>query len=220
LIRKVAELLPAPEALLVAGAEERRAMLFALGRRADAESVALLRWAVTAASAELGLEAALALEDLSIAFEKRLEADRQKVTDRPTRLAALDVANCIRHGFEVGILDAPRIEAFAGEARRYYDMAAGFDPSLAAEVAIGRARLELAILKPDLALEVLDAALPTAPAMLREELHQLRAEAVVRSHDLPWEGTSLLATYRRTIPPRSSRGRARVRPPTRKRQIG
>jgi hypothetical protein len=229
LIRKVAELLPAPEALLVAGVEERRAMLFALSRRGDAESVALLRWAVTAPSAELGLEAALALEDMSIAFEKRLDGFRKKMAARPTRVAALDTAKCITHGFEVGILDAPRIDAFADEARRCYETAADLEPSLAAEVAVGWARLELAILKPDLALEVIDRALPAAAALMRDELHRLRAEAVVRSHDLPWEGTSLLATYRQPLPPRSSRARARVRPsgvrppvrpPTRKRQIG
>jgi hypothetical protein len=225
LIREVGELLPAPEALLVAGVEERRAMLFALGRRADAEAIALLRWALTASSAELGLEAALALEDMSIAFEKRLDAHRKKLAPdkEPTHLDALEAANCITNGFEVGILDAPRIEIFATEARRHYDLARQLDPSAAAEAAVGQARLELAILRPDLALELLDRALPGATAALRDELHRLRAEAVMRSHDLPWEGASILATYRRPLPSRAATRvdrRARVLPPTRKRQIG
>ena len=76
------------------------------------------------------------------------------------------------------------------------------------EVAVGRARLELAILRPDLAIVAIDQALPSAPPAIGVELHKLRDEAEVRSHDLPWESPSLLSTWRSFRPGRSLSGRS------------
>jgi tetratricopeptide (TPR) repeat protein len=203
LIRNVADGLPAPDALLVADVEERRARLWALGRRADAESIALLRWALTAGPNDLGLEAALALEDLSIEFEKRLKELRRQLEETPTAACARAAGDHITHAFEVGAVDVAQLRAYADEARGHYDRAAELDPKLAAEVAVGRARLELAILRPDLALAAIDRALPAAPPAIGAELHKLREEAEVRSHDLPWESPSLLSTWRSFRPGRS-----------------
>jgi hypothetical protein len=68
-------------------------------------------------------------------------------------------------------------------------------------VAASRARLELALLRPDAALAHIDGALATASPSVREELLALRQEAVVASHVLPWEGPSALASYRPAMPP-------------------
>ena len=203
LIREVADGLPAPDALLVATVEERRARLWALGRRADAESIALLRWALTAGPNDLGLEAALALEDLAIEFGKRLKTLRKTLDNAPTAVDARAAGDHIMHAFEVGAIDVAQLRSYADEARVHYDRAAELEPSLAPEVAVGRARLELAILRPDLAIEAIDRALPAAPPAIGVELHKLRDEAEIRSHDLPWESPSLLSTWRSFRPGRS-----------------
>jgi len=200
LVRELGEALSLPDALLVAGAEQRRAMLWGLGRRGDAEAIALLRWALTAASTELGLEAALALEDVAIGFQKRVDACRRALEETPTCAHALAVAELITGGFESGILDGANLAAFAGEARRACALASQLDGASAPAVAIARARFELAILRPDFALAVLDHALETAPPAWHDDLHRLRHEAALRAKDLPWEGSSALLTYRRPPP--------------------
>jgi tetratricopeptide (TPR) repeat protein len=203
LIREVADGLPAPDALLVASVEERRARLWALGRRGDAESIALLRWALTAGPNQLGLEAALALEDMSIEFEKKLKAFRSRLELEATAADARAAGDLITHACEVAAIDGAQLRVYADEARRHYDRAVELDPTSAAQVAVGRARLELAILRPDLALAAIDQALTSAPASVRVELHKLRDEAEIRAHDLPWESPSLLSTWRSFRPQRS-----------------
>jgi hypothetical protein len=200
------ESLPTAEALVVAGTEERRAILSALGRRADADAVAVLRWALTAASTELGRESALALEDLSSSFERRLDGHRRALELAPTHAEAMAAGQWIAHGLNVGIIDVVQMPTFASEARRYFVMARALRPEAAADVALAQAQMELAVLRPDTALELLDEAL-AHPAREGEparhdELRRLRDEAALRSHDLPWEGPSLLATYRHELPAR------------------
>jgi hypothetical protein len=200
LVRQLGEALSLPEALLVAGAEQRRAMLWSLGRRGDAEAIALLRWALTAASTELGLEAALALEDVGTGFQKRVDACRRALEQTPTGANALAVAELITGGFESGILDGASLATFATEARRACGLALHLDGAPAPEVALARARLELAILRPDAAVAVLDRALDTAAPEWQDDLRRLRHEAALRAKDLPWEGSSALLTYRRPLP--------------------
>jgi hypothetical protein len=72
--------------------------------------------------------------------------------------------------------------------------------------------MELAVLRPDSALEVIDRALATASPAMRLELHALRQEAVLASHSLPWEGPSALATYRRPLPRAGTTRRHRLFP--------
>lgn len=200
LIHDVGDALSLPEALLVADAEQRRAMLWGLGRRGDVEAIALLRWALTAVSAELGLEAALALEDVTISFEHRLDAHRRTLQEAPTHAAALAAADLITYGFETGVLDLALIPAFADEAHRHCALASELDRGAIAEVALARARFELAIQRPDIALDVLDRAFPAAAYPLRSDLSRLRDEAALRANDIPWEGPSALLTYRPPLP--------------------
>lgn len=201
LIREVGEALALPEALLVADVDQRRAMLWGLGRRGDAEAIALLRWAVTATSTDLGLEAALALEDVATGFQKRLDAHRRVLDETPTCTTALGAVALITCGFETGVLDGASINAFAGEARRHCAVALELDRGAASEIALHRARLEIAVLRPDVAVKVLDHALSAATPALETALRRLRDEAALRANDLPWEGSSALLTYRRPLPP-------------------
>ena len=217
-IRTVGEALPTVEALVVAGSEERRAILWGLGRRADANAVAVLRWARKADSNELGLESALALEDLSIRFERRLDRHRQALAVAPSHAKAMAAGLWIAHGLKVGIIDVARMRTFAAEARRHFAMARALRPEALADVALAQAQMELAVLRPDRALDLLDQALARASTTRHDELRRLRDEAALRSHDLPWEGPSLLATYRHELPARryaARRGNPRlVRPRT------
>lgn len=230
-IRRAACALPACEALLAAKAEERRALLAVLTRRADRSAVEMLRWALTAPNRDLALEAALALEEISSTFERRLADARAELTRMPTRATAMAAGDLVAHAIDARIVDPTLIGPLYAEARRCYALAEELDPAAAAVIAAAWARLELAALKPDLALEIVERALaagdaeapraevaqgglesarspsrrpssvPFERARLRRELEALRAEALLEAHDLPWEGSSGLLTGRTAAPP-------------------
>jgi hypothetical protein len=199
--RRMAEALPWCEALLEGGVEERRAVLAALTRRADADALALLRWALGAPDADLAVEAALALEDISARFEARLAAARREMREHPSHEAAMAAAEVVARAIEAGIADPSLVPSLAHEARNLYEEAARLDPVRHDATALARAKLELAVLRPDTALACIDAALPTATPDGKAALVALREEAVLASHVLPWEGPSALASYHDAMPP-------------------
>jgi hypothetical protein len=198
-LRRMAEGLSCCEALLVADADERRAILSTLSRRPDRNAIDLLRWALASPHPDLAVEAALALEDVGATFDATLAAQRVALEQTPTFGGAVALADVITDAAEAGVADAPLVPGLAREARQWYLRAADLDPARADVVAIGRARLELAVLRPDNALDAIDRALPTAGPAAREQLIALRQEAALASHSLPWEGPSALATYGRPM---------------------
>jgi hypothetical protein len=198
-LRRMAEGLSCCEALLASSPDERSAILATLSRNPDRDAVVLLRWALASSNADLAVEAALALEDIGATFDADLAAARTKLDAEPSGNNALAVAWSITEGIEAGIADAPLVPTLAHEARAAYQRAGELDPARFDVVAIGRARMELAVLCPDAALEVIDRALPSAAGDARVELAALRQDAVLASHSMPWEGPSSLATYRRAI---------------------
>jgi hypothetical protein len=198
-LRRMAEGLSCCEALLVADADERRAILSTLSRRPDRNAIEILRWALASPHADLAVEAALALEDVGATFDATLAAHRAALEQTPTFAGALAVADVITDAVEAGAADAPLVPVLAREARQCYLRAADLDPARTDVLAIGRARLELAVMRPDSALDAIDRALPTAGPAAREQLIALRQEAALASHSLPWEGPSALATYGRSV---------------------
>ena len=64
------------------------------------------------------------------------------------------------------------------------------------ELAERRAQLELTAMRPDQALTVLDQALPRVEPAARAALYALRERALLASHDISWEGPSMMVTYR------------------------
>ena len=74
---RLAVALPSCEALTAGTAEERRAIIATLVRRGDADSVALLRWALGASDPDLAVDAALALEEMTASFDARLATCRE-----------------------------------------------------------------------------------------------------------------------------------------------
>jgi hypothetical protein len=229
---RLAAALPSCEALTAGTVEERRAIIATLVRQADADAVALLRWALGASDPDLAVDAALALEELTASFDARLAVCRETLASAraaqgqpgappaalPAPEAAIATAELITHAIDVGIADPALVPGLASEAREDYELAAA-DRTHADAVAIGRTQLELGALRPDSALACVDAALPEAGPDARQTLLALREEALLASHALPWEGPSALASYQvrahshaRRPPPLTARRRLGIPP--------
>jgi hypothetical protein len=197
-LRRMGEALPCCEALLAGQAEERRAIIATLTRRADADAVAILRWALGAPDPDLAVEAALALEEMAASFEADLAASRKALAaarDGQVVDAALAAGELITDAIDAGIADPALVGTLAHEARGYYERASAGGAARLVAVTNGRARLELAVLRPDTALACIDDALGKVGPEDRPALAAMREEAVLASHALPWEGPSALATY-------------------------
>ena len=218
-LRSLGEALPTCEALLAGSIDERRAIIATLALRADAGSVALLRWALGAANPELAVESALAIEEMTASFEARMDDHRKALTATPVSPGqALAAAELATDAIEAGLAETVLIPSLAHEARGYFSAALEADPTRAAAIAIGRARLELAVLHPDAALEAIDEVVvvegdsgrePVVAARSVEKIEPaememllaLRDEAVMATHALPWESASALASYHPASPP-------------------
>ena len=218
-LRSLGEALPTCEALLAGTIDERRAIIATLALRADAGSVALLRWALGAANPELAVESALAIEEMTASFEARMDDHRKALAATPSRPdEALAAAELATDAIEAGLAEPALLPTLAHEARGYFSAALAVEPTRAAAVAIGRARLELAVLRPDAALEAIDEVVlaegdgesePVLAARSVEKIEPaememllaLRDEAVMATHALPWESASALASYHPASPP-------------------
>ena len=218
-LRSLGEAHPTCEALLAGTIDERRAIIATLALRADAGSVALLRWALGAANPELAVESALAIEEMTASFEARMDDHRKALAATPSRPdEALAAAELATDAIEAGLAEPALLPTLAHEARGYFSAALAVEPTRAAAVAIGRARLELAVLRPDAALEAIDEVVlaegdgesePVLAARSVEKIEPaememllaLRDEAVMATHALPWESASALASYHPASPP-------------------
>ena len=222
---RLAAALPSCEALSAGTVEERRAIIATLVRRADAEAVALLRWALGASDPDLAVDAALALEELTASFDARLAACRDALAAARSADAGVGAAGTAAAvpatappeagAMTAGLAASEAALAAAELITHAIDVGVAdpaLVPALASEaredyalaaadkdqsdmVAIGRTQLELGAQRPDTALACIDAALPTAGADARPLLISLREEALLASHALPWEGPSALASY-------------------------
>lgn len=165
---------------LLGDPESRRAALAALQRESDARAVALLRWAVNQPDPDLGVEAALALEELSTRSSRRAADACTAMERQPCRDNALAAAQELAAPIHNGLAEPSLVTALADQARSYYERAAALDPARAGELAAPRARLELAVLRPEVALALLEPALQANPgdgglrALYREAAHASR----------------------------------------------
>jgi len=218
-LRSLGEALPTCEALLAGSIDERRAIIATLALRADAGAVALLRWALGAANPDLAVESALAIEEMTASFEARMDEHRKELASGASGPGeALAAAELVTDAIEAGLAETALIASLAHEARGYFSTALAAEPTRAAEIAIGRARLELATLHPDAALEAIDEVVMVGgdagsePVLATKSIEQiepaememllaLRDEAVMATHGLPWESASALASYHPASPP-------------------
>lgn len=153
--------LPACEAVLSTNPEIRRASLARLARRATASDLAILRWARAQSSGETAVEIALVLEDVVARFETRMSAAQAAASNQPDYEARAHVFRVLVDGVCNGLVDDPVIEQLASEARVHHDAAVAADPERAHELFADRARLELALDRPEVVLDMITPLLRT-----------------------------------------------------------
>lgn len=152
---------PACEAVLSADREVRRSSLARLSRRAQASDLAILRWARAQSSGENAVEVALVLEDVVARFETRMSAAQAAASNQPDYEARAHVFRVLVDGVCNGLVDDPVIEQLASEARVHHDAAVAADPERAHELFADRARLELALDRPEVVLDMITPLLRT-----------------------------------------------------------
>jgi hypothetical protein len=183
--KKIAEALSPCEVLTASGSEERWATLAALTRRGDADTVRLLRW-LTTASPNTAVDAALALEELAMRFDAGLESRRVELAERPSAASALEVGVFIARAMTSGLVDPVMLGARAREARQCFAMAIGLEPARTGKVTLAWARMELAAMRPEVALQLVEGALerPGAASHI-DALVRLREEIRFALHGSP-----------------------------------
>ncbi len=191
LTRRLTAGAPACQLLLSADAETRRGAIAALQRDPDARAIALLRWSLAQPGPDLALDAALALEELGVRHAERSAQACAEAERRPARDSALAAAEELASAIHNGLADPALRPALAARARDYYRRAAQLDEHRAEQLALPRARLELAMLDPEAALALIEPALSTGAGdpQLRE-LHRDAAHAARRFDLLPREDAS------------------------------
>jgi hypothetical protein len=193
LARTLTRALPACEALVSGDAELRRATISRLAGRANAEDLTVLRWARTRPDAELAVEIALAFEDIGQRFENKLGQARAEAGANPSYATHHTLIRVIADAILAGIVDAPLIAKLASEARIHYDAAVAIDPDRAQELLATRARLELAVGRPEQVIVLLVEQVTADP---RGELTTLYLEAAyaVRAFDVITELEARIAS--------------------------
>jgi hypothetical protein len=174
LARQLTHALPPCEALVSGDIEKRRATISRLAGRANAEDLMMLRWAKTRQDPELAVEIALALEDIDQRFEAKLRVARLKAGATPSCTTHRELFQLITQAILTGVADLPLIPKLASEARIHYDAAIAAESSVRGELLATRARLELAMRRPELVVQLLDDSVKADP---RGELVSLYIDA-------------------------------------------
>jgi len=179
---KIAEALSPCEVLSEPGNQEGSATLAALTRRGDRESVRLLRWLVLA-NPNMAVDAALALEELSVHFDSGLESRRVELAASPSAESAFEEGTFISRAMQSGLIDPVMLNSRAAEARRCFALARRLDSGDGDRITLEWGRMELAAMRPEAALSMVEEWLaPPAAGRERLALVELAAEARSASH--------------------------------------
>lgn len=163
--------LPPCEAILSTDVDARRATIARLAERAEADDIAILRWARNVDDPEVAVEAALALEEIGQRFD-----DALSTADEP-RAIVLAISQAIA----AGVVDHAQVGNLVDQARRSYAMIARPDIDLV----LARARMELAARQPRVALGVLKTMIAATDDPRLIQLHSEAAYAARRFDLLP-----------------------------------
>lgn len=147
---------PLLDRLMSADADARLSALDTIARRPDRHSIGLLRWTVNNGEPDAVLDAALTLEEIELGWRRELDRAMAELDAAPGRKTALAAADLAAHGIASGLADPLMIGELARAARDGYDRAARIDPSHAPEVEVRRARLEVVVGEPMVALDPVD----------------------------------------------------------------
>jgi len=180
---KIAEALSPCEELSMPGNQAGGATLAALTRRGDAASVGLLRWLVNAGT-DRSVDAALALEELSMRFDDGLARRRLALVQAPSAASALEGGIFIARAMLSGLIDPVMLGVRAAEARLCFALARKLAPSRAdEEVMLAWGQMELAAMRPEAALLIAEKVLARrARGRGRQAFSALRDEALLASH--------------------------------------
>jgi serine/threonine protein kinase len=108
---------------------------------------------------------------------------RAALAEAPSGEVALEAAHYVARAIDSGLVQPAMIERMAAEARRFLAQAQELAPERSDEVTARWARLEIAALHPEAALEILDRALPRARQnSARQELAILQEDAWFASY--------------------------------------
>lgn len=165
--------LPPCEAILSTDVDARRATIARLAERAEADDIAILRWARNVDDPEVAVEAALALEEIGQRFD-----DALSTADEP-RTIVLAISQAIAGG----IVDHAQVGNLVDRARRSYAMIA--HPDIDIDIVLARARMELAARQPRVALGVLKTMIAATDDPRLIQLHSEAAYAARRFDLLP-----------------------------------
>jgi len=174
--RRLVSCPPPCEAIVSGDIDSRRAAIARLADRANADDIAILRWARTQADPDVAVEAALALEDIGERFDQRIAAARAIAKQDSTAEHHAAIVQAIADGVIAGFIDAATAGKLPAAARAHHDMAVLLDPALISSLAVPLARLELATDHAHDALALLEPVLATA-APLTEDVVELYNEA-------------------------------------------
>jgi hypothetical protein len=131
----------------------------------------------------MAVDAALALEELSMRFDNGLESRRLVLARSPSAASALESGIFIARAMQSGLVDPVMLAARADEARWCFALARKLEPAGTDDVALAWGHMEMAAMHPEAALRLVDTALarPTG-GRLRPALTELRDAARVASH--------------------------------------
>jgi len=158
-VRRLKEGLSAGESLMSGSPDERSATVGMLTRYPDAEAIALLHRALAVGGADVAVEAALALEELSAQLEASAAAAHEELDGHPGFERALADADMLALAVHSGLPNAFLINPLVADARRGYEQAAALCPQRLPEMAHRWVRLELDALCPDRGIAVIDRAI-------------------------------------------------------------
>lgn len=163
--------LPPCEAIVSADVDARRATIARLAERAEADDIAVLRWARNLDNPEVAVEAAMALEEIGQRFEEALQSATEP----------RDIVVAIAQAVIGGVVDHAQVGKLVGVARTHYNVIARPDIDLV----LARARMELAARQPRVALGVLKTMIAATDDPRLIALHTEAAYAARRFDLLP-----------------------------------
>ena len=188
-VARLGEQPPILDRLLLGDQGERLEALVALSSAGDAEATRVLRWALEHGPSDVVLDAALTLEEIELRGEARRAALNELIaTQPPTAELALSAAEASASAIHNGIADVVVAPTLAEEARAHYKRALELAPDRALEIEVRLARLELAVGRPHVALEIAERLLATATIAQDGEidhtaLTELRDDAAFAARD-------------------------------------
>lgn len=182
-IHSLGDMPPLLERLMSKDPTERLAALVGLSRKADADTIDLLRYTIEHGRPEAVLDAALTLEEIDLRRDRELDEAMKKAEQTPNAETALAAADAATDTILCRLADPAMVPVLAEQARKYYRLASELDPGLRQLVDERMARMELGAVRPREALALLDGLVADRGDEADDELLELRAHAQFAARD-------------------------------------